>query len=195
MTETNTFIMEKKFFFSLIAGCVALGMVACNNSSNSTSSTDSTSTDSLGSMANTSTSTSNYAARADTVKTNVAAGNYINPKTGKAYTNINVDQNTGALTDESGAPIRRYVDKRTWWVYDTDKWDTIGSARMQGNNLMYRDANGKWVTYDKAWTDDMNNSSMNNQSSDSNMTTSDNPKIKVSDKGNKIKIKNTDNKH
>lgn len=188
----------KKKIFSLLAVCTALGMVACNNSSSTTSTTDSTSSTGT-TVTNTTTSTGNYSARADSVKQNVSAGNYINPKTGKAYTSITVDPNTGALTDETGQPIRRFVDKRTWWVYDANNWDTIGSAHMKGHDLMYRDASGNWVPYDKRWSDNMDNmdnSNMNNmQSSDSGTTehNSGNRKVKVSDNGRKIKIKDKGN--
>lgn len=184
----------KNRIINLLAGCILFGIVACNNSSNTTSSNDSTAKDSSGSSTvNTSTSTGNYAARTDSVNANVSAGNYINPKTGKAYTKINVDPGTGALTDENGAPIRRFVDRRTWWVYDANNWDTVGAAKMHGSSLTFRDPKGNWETYEKVWVDDMNNStgtstsdsSMNN----SNNSNSKNPKVKVSDNGNKIKIK------
>jgi hypothetical protein len=182
--------MKKNKVFSLLAGCVALGFVACNNSSDTSATNDSTGTDtSSGASSGTASSSGNYAARADTVRTNVSAGNYLNPRTGKAYSNITVNPTTGDLTDESGAPIRRFVDKRTWWVYDVPRWDTVGMTEMRSGNLMYRDANGKWVTYDKMWTDDTMSNSTNTgmQSADSS-----NLKVKVADKGNKVKVKKTD---
>ncbi|MFL5741650.1 MAG: hypothetical protein ACJ75B_15600 [Flavisolibacter sp.] len=190
----------KKKVFSLLAAGLAIGMTACNNSSNYSTASDSTATNTT--TATTSTSSGNYAARADTVNTNVSAGNYLNPRTGKAYTKLNLDQSTGRLTDESGKPVRRYVDKRTWWVYDTNSWDTVGSAQMHNGSLMYRGNKGDWEQYDQRWNDDMDNTSMGNDSTSnmSNSSTSgsstdkNNPKVKVSDKGNKVKIKNTDKK-
>src|SRR5438309_654664 len=154
--------MKKNKFLSLVASAALLGLAACNNSSDGTANADSTTRngDSTGSTTTTTTTTTssgNYAARADSVRTNVAAGNYLNPRTGKAYTRLNVDQSTGALTDETGRPVRRYVDKRNWWVYDTNNWDTVGAAQMKNNRLMYRGDNGSWEEYDKRWTDDMNN--------------------------------------
>jgi hypothetical protein len=183
--------MKKKVFSLLTAG-IALGFVACNNSSDNTGATDSTSNNTT--TANTATSTGNYAARADSVRTNVAAGYYLNPRTGKAYSNLSVDQNTGALSDESGRPVKRYVDKRTWWVYDASTWDTVGSAQMQNGSLRYRGDRGDWVDYDKRWSDDMDNTG-NMSSSDTsgtgtgNKSKDANTKVKVADKGNKVKTK------
>lgn len=184
--------MKKNKIFSLLAAGVTLSIAACNNSGTSTSTNDSTNTNNT---TVTNTSTGNYAARADSVKANVQAGYYLNPRTGKAYTRLTVDPNTGMLTDETGMPVRRYVDTRTWWVYDTNTWDTIGSAEMQNNNLLYRDASGSWVPYDKRWAEDMNNgtTNMNDTASTMNNTNTDkNTKIKVSDNGKKIKIKKSD---
>ena len=193
----------KKKVFSLLAAGLAIGMTACNNSSNSSTASDSTATNTT--TATTSTSSGNYAARADSVNTNVSAGNYLNPRTGKAYSKLNVDQSTGRITDESGKPVRRYVDKRTWWVYDTNSWDTVGSAQMHNGSLMYRGDKGYWEQYDQRWTDDMDNtgsmgsdstSTMSNGSSGTTGSSTDkgNQKVKVADKGNKVKIKNTDKK-
>lgn len=185
--------MKKNIFFSFLAAGLAFGFVACNNSGESTSSTDSTNNNN--SATTTHTSTNNYAARADSVRANVAAGYYLNPRTGKPYTNVTVDTLTGSLRDEAGQPIRRFVDRRTWKVYDTQLWDTVGTAEMENNNLMYRSDNGNWVTYDKRWTDDNNTGTMTDSSStttsktatEENGTTS--KKVKVSDNGNKVKIK------
>src|SRR4051812_9920838 len=148
----------KNKVFSLLAAGITLSLAACNNSGETGSTTDSTNN----TTANTATSSGNYAARADSVNANVTAGNYLNPRTGKAYTKLNVDATSGSITDESGKPVKRYVDKRTWWVYDTNSWDTVGSAQMQNGNLRYRGENGDWEEYDKRWSDDMDN--MNNSS-------------------------------
>jgi len=198
--------MKKANVFSLMAAGLTLGFAACNNSGDTAGTADSTSTNTTTSTV---TSTNNYAARADTVRANVTAGNYLNPSTGKPYTTLNVDQSTGALTDESGHPVRRYVDKRSWWVYDANSWDTIGSAEMRNGSLMYRGSKGDWETYDKRWSDDVDSASSMSGSSGSSMDngsmsdtssmgtsgssgSSKNPKVKVSDNGNKIKIKNRD---
>jgi hypothetical protein len=189
------FNMKKKKVLSLLAGVVALGFVACNNSGDSSATNDSLNKDSSGgtSASGTSTSTGNYAARADSVRTNVSAGNYLNPRTGKAYTNITVDPTTGNLTDESGAPIRRFVDKRTWWVWDVPRWDTTGMAQMKNNNLMYRSETGSWVPYDKRWTDDaMDNSNTGTENGTTGSQSGDSLKVKVSDNGNKVKVKKKD---
>jgi len=196
--------MKKNKVFSLLAVGLALGFVACNNSGNGTSSNDSASTTTT--TATTTTTTTNYAARADTVRTNVSAGYYLNPRTGKAYTKLNVDPSTGAITDESGKPVRRYVDKRTWWVYDANSWDTVGSAQLHNGSLMYRGDNGSWEAYDKRWTDDatdnMNGTmrtdsgsasgATNSGSSNMDNTTNGKSKVKVTDNGNKVKIKKTE---
>jgi ABC-type oligopeptide transport system substrate-binding subunit len=193
--------MKKSNVLTLMAAGLALGFVACNNSSESTSTTDTTTTNTTTSTV---TSSGNYAARADSVKANVSAGYYLNPKTGKAYTTLNVDQSTGALTDENGQPVRRYVDNRNWWVYDANSWDSVGSAQLKNGNLMYRDDKGDWEEYDKRWADDSssmsNMSGMNSSTSDTTSTMSGEGsgvgkgvKVKVSDKGNKVKIKKTDN--
>lgn len=195
----------KKQFFSLIAAGISIGFVACNNSGDTTATTDSTTMNTT--TANTSTSTNNYSAMADTVERNSQSGYYLNPKTGKPLT-LKVDRSSGKFTDATtGEPVWRYVDNRTWWVYGGDRWDTMGAAKMQGNNLMYRDANGNWVNYEKRWKE-MDDSmhptmdKMNDSGSMENMKMSDggnkmkdeNMKVKVSDDGKKIKIKKQDRK-
>lgn len=189
--------MKRNKIFGFLTAALAFGFAACNNDSDSTTGT----TDSSGSTNSASgsgTSSNTYAAKADSVRVNVTAGNYLNPRTGKPYTNLSVDRNTGMVTDESGAPVRRLVDRRTWWVYDATSWDTVGSAEERNGSLMYRGSNGEWMEYNKRWTDDMdtmNNNNMNNMDSSAASTgkTNDgNTKVKVSDKGDKVKIKKTD---
>ena len=179
--------MKRNKLFSVLAAGLCIGFVACNSSSDSKA----TNGDSLNnSNTNGATSSGNYAARADTINTNVAAGYYLNPRTGKKYTKLNVDRNTGVITDESGAPVRRYVDTRTWWVYDAGSGDTLGSARMENGNLMYRGNNGEWQTYDKRWTDDttMNNTGMNDSTATgSGADTRGHTKMKVKSSGDKMK--------
>jgi hypothetical protein len=191
--------MKKNKVFSLLATGIALSFAACNNSADNSATNDTTAIDS--NSVTTVTSSNNYAARVDSVNMNVSAGNYLNPRTGKAYTKLNVDANTGKITDESGQPVRRYVDRRNWWVYDTDLWDTVGSAQWKNNQLWYRGDNGDWVEYDKRWTDD--NMSMGDTSTSGNTKVDDNGnkvkddnlKVKVADDGKKVKIKKTDDKH
>jgi len=185
--------MKRAKFFSLMAAGLAITFAACNNSSDGTATNDSLDTN--GTAGTNMTSSNTYAARADTVKAHVTAGDYLNPRTGKAYTNLNVDANTGAITDESGKPVKRYVDKRTWWVYDTQSWDTVGSAQLRNGSLWYRGDKGDWIEYDKRWTDDMDNiDATMTVDSASTSTDASGTKVKVSDKGNKVKIKKTDPK-
>ena len=130
-----------------MAATFALGVVACNNDGDSTTTTDSITTTDL----STNTSTGNYAAQADSFKVNSEAGNYLDARTGKPI-KINVDASTGARVNaETKEPVRYYVDKRTWWVYGDDSWDTVGSAQMEGDELRFRGDNDKWVTYDEKW--------------------------------------------
>jgi hypothetical protein len=136
----------KTKIFSLVAATITLGFVACNSDGDTTSSTDSTTTTDV----TTSTSTGNYAAQADSFKVNSEAGYYLNARTGKPI-KINVDATTGARVNaETNEPVDYYVDKRTWWVYGDDSWDTIGEAQMEGDQLRFRD-NEKWVTFDEKW--------------------------------------------
>lgn len=200
----------KKTFFSLFAASLVVGLAACNNSDESSTNPDSlstgTSTDS--SVSSASMSTQNYAALADTFTRNSAAGVYLDPRTGKSI-NIKVDPQTGKRTNATtGEPVWRYVDNRTWWVYGGDNWDTVGTAKMQNNKLMYRGDNDKWETYDQRWKsyDDsmMNNWKMqnnsgsmmdsgSNMSSDSSMSSNNNdPKVKVGK--HEVKIKDDDGK-
>jgi hypothetical protein len=184
-----------KAIFSLMAALVTLGFVSCNNSGSSASSTDSSTTNTA---TTTATSSGNYAARADSIRINSEAGNYLNPRTGKPV-KLSMNTTSGAVTDESGRPVKRYVDKRSWWVYDVASGDTVGSANMNNGSLMYRGSNGDWETYDKRWTDDttsMNdNSSMNNSDKMNSGSMTDSMgghkklKIKSTDKGVKVKPK------
>jgi hypothetical protein len=160
--------MKRNRIVNLIIASAALTAVSCNNNGNGTGSTDSTNT--TNTATTTQTSTNNYAARADSFRVNSEGGNYLNPRTGKPY-KLSMNTQTGAVSDESGHPVKRYVDKRTWWIYDAASGDTVGSARMNNGNLMYRGTNGDWVPYEKRWTDDMDSSSMN--TNNSSVTTSD----------------------
>ena len=137
----------KTRIFSLVATTITLGFAACNSDGESTTSTDTTVTTDV----STNTSTGNYAAQADSFKTNSEAGYYLDARTGKPI-KINVDATTGTRVNaETNEPVRYYVDKRPWWVYGDDSWDTVGSAQMEGNELRFRGDNDKWVTYDEKW--------------------------------------------
>jgi hypothetical protein len=150
--------MKKTKFFSLFAATLAVGFVACNNESDSTTATDSlstgTTTTDAGSTNSTSTSNQNYTALADTFNTNSEKGVYLDARTGKSI-KIKVDPQTGKRTNATtGEPVWRYVDNRNWGVYGGEGWDTVGSAKMQGNKLMYRGDNNTWVDYNKRWKSD-----------------------------------------
>lgn len=146
--------MKTTRFFSLLAAALSVGFVACNSEGNDTAATDSVSTSTENTAVTTTTSTGDYAAQADSVRINSDAGHYLDARTGKPI-RISVDPQTGARTNaETGEPVWRYVDKRTWWVYGGDGWDSVGEAKMDNGQLTYKDENDAWVTYEKRWQDD-----------------------------------------
>jgi hypothetical protein len=176
----------KTKIFSLVAATITLGFTACNSDGDNTTSTDSTT--STTTDVNTNTSTGNYAAQADSFKINSEAGNYLDAHTGKPI-KIDVDVTTGERVNaETNEPVRYYVDRRTWWVYGDDSWDTIGSARMEGNELRFRDDNDKWVTYDQKWKTDDDEAKMKSDNSKSKVEKDGDSKIK----GDDGKVKNDD---
>jgi hypothetical protein len=132
-------------------------------------------------------STGNYAAMADSVEKNSEQGYYLNPKTGKPYGKLKVDRSTGRVTTEAGEPVWRYVDNRSWWVYGygDSSWNQVGQAQMQGDKLMYKGDNDKWVDYNTRWSkDDEENMKKWKESDNGN-------KVKaVTEDGDKIKVKN-----
>jgi hypothetical protein len=178
-------------------GFVALsvGFMACNNDADTTATTDTTTTDTI-----TSTTTANnvdYAAMADSFRVNSQAGVYLNPKTGKPL-RIKYDVTTRkAVNEETNEPVWRYVDKRNWWVYgyDNDNWNQVGTAKMQGDKLLYQDDSdmNKWVTYDVRWSDD-ETSGTQKVSDDGNKIKDGDTKVKVADDGNKVKVTSGDDK-
>jgi hypothetical protein len=181
--------------FSLVAATVTFGLVACNSNSDSTASTDSTT--STTTEVTTNASTGNYAAQADSFRVNSEAGYYLDARTGKPI-RIRVDASTGArINEETSEPIDYYVDKRTWWVYGDDSWDTIGTARMEGNELRYHDNNDKWVTFDQKWKVDEgdgeakmkagDNKTKVEKDGDTKTQTEDGSKIKTDEEGTKVK--------
>jgi hypothetical protein len=151
----------KKFVFPSLLAATVLGLTACgSDSNNSTSTTGDTSTLNTttagtdASATGTATSTGNYAAFADSVERNSGAGYYVNPRTGKKMT-LRVNRESGAVTNEAGEPVYRYVDTRNWWVYGLDEndwtWRQEGEARMNNNTITYKGDNDQWIEYDKRW--------------------------------------------
>ncbi|HEX2532517.1 MAG TPA: hypothetical protein VHK69_02210, partial [Chitinophagaceae bacterium] len=149
--------MKKLSIFSL-ATILTLGFAACSNEAgnSTTGNADSTGTTAAGdnetaAAATTATSTGNYAAMADSFRTNSEAGNYVDPRTGKSI-RISVDPQTGAkLNAETNEPVTRYVDRRSWWVYDASNDQQIGEARMDKGTLKFKGENDQWVDYDMKW--------------------------------------------
>jgi hypothetical protein len=152
-----------KKMLTLVMALGSIAFVACNNSSDtSASNNDSTNRDSLnnanattGSTANTDTSTTSNAAYADEIEKNSTQGRYVNAKTGKPYKKLSVNRTTGQITDENNQPVWRYVDSQNWWVYGLDDsdwtWRKLGEAKMDKDQLSYKDESGNWVSYDKEW--------------------------------------------
>lgn len=173
----------KRRLFNAGAAVLVLSLAACTNSGNETSNTnDSSTSTTTNTTASTTTTTSenSYTAMADSVERNASAGYYLNPKTGKAYKSLKVDRTTGAITDEAGEPVWRYVDNRNWWVYGDDNmddsmynWGQVGEAKMDKDKIMYKGEGDQWTDYDARW-----------KKSDDDWI----KKHKVSDNGNKEKI-------
>jgi hypothetical protein len=179
-----------KKIFSFLGASVILGLVACNNDSTTTGSNDSTVT------TNTVTSTGDYAAKADSIRINSEAGNYLDAKTGKAV-KLKMDASTGQVTNaETGEPVWRYVDRRNWWVYGGDNWDKLGEARMDSDHLMYRTDDDKWVDYDVRWKDeDMKlEKDWKAKYGDTKVKVGKDGDIKVKDEEGKVKYDADDNK-
>jgi len=193
----------KTTFNGLLALALCAGFAACNNSGDnaSTTTTDSTtSTTTTATTDNTATATAtnsnNYAALADTFRTNSEAGNYLDPRTGKSL-RIRVDTATGMRYNEAtNEPVWRYVDKRTYKVYAGDNnnnsmWDTVGTARMQNSRLEYLDSGStdKWVSYDKRWKvkDDMMGNDWKMKNGDTKIKVSKDGDVKVKDENGKVK--------
>lgn len=150
----------KTRILSLVAATLTVGFVACsgngdNTDGNDSSATASTSVDeSINTGTTTTTSTVNYAAMADSFSTGNNEGRYLDPQTGKPI-RISVDPQTGRRVNaETGEPVWRYVDRKTWWVYGGDEWEPQGEARMDGTTLQYKGDNDAWVTYQERWPND-----------------------------------------
>lgn len=191
--------MKTKFLTWAAAG-ILFGFAACNNDSDGDAANDTTGLDN-NTATTTNTNTTDYAARADSFRVNSEQGNYLDPKTGKAL-RINYDPQTRMTTNaETGEPVWRYVDRRTWWVYGSDtsdNWTQQGEARMEGNRIMYRGDNDQWVNYDNRWaTDDKKRrDDWKARYGDTKVKIGDDGDIKVKDKktGDKIKYDADDDK-
>jgi hypothetical protein len=196
--------MKKTNFFSFLALALSLGVVACNDDADSTSTTDTSTTTMETNTATTdpnttstmNTNTSDYAALADTFRMNSEAGNYLDPRTGRSI-KIGVDPQTGTRYNLSTEePVWRYVDKRTWWVYGGDNWDTMGEARMEDNKIMYKGDGDKWMTYDDRWKmeDEKMMTDWKTKNGGTKIKISKDGDIKVKDESGKVKYDGDDNK-
>jgi uncharacterized protein (DUF2147 family) len=188
---------QNKIFTLLMAASIA-GFVSCNNSSdaavNNGDSIDASST------ADNNVSSGNYSAHADEIEKGSSSGYYINPKTGKAYSKLTVNRETGEITDENNEPVWRYVDRRNWWVYGVDNdwyWTKLGEAKMNNDQLLYKDESGNWVSYDKAWSnnnDETINKSWKAKSGDAKIKFDKDGDVKYKDDSTRIKYDADDNK-
>ncbi|RYY88854.1 MAG: hypothetical protein EOO15_07865 [Chitinophagaceae bacterium] len=171
---------------------ITAALAACNGNGNNDATADTTA---VTTTTTTTSNTGNYAAMADTFRVNSEAGNYLDPKTGKAI-RIRYDATTHrAVNEETNEPVWRYVDRRTWWVYgaDNDNWNQVGEARMEGSTLKYKSSSDdNWLNYDERWSED-DQRYMNEMNASDTTTTTDGTTdangVKVKDNGNKIKDK------
>lgn len=192
--------MKKNHFFTFLIAALAFAFTACNNSGeNSTASEDTLNNAGDNSAVNSQTSTGDYAAFADEIEKNSTQGYYVNPKTGQPYKNLNVNRTTGEITDENNEPVWRYVDNRDWWVYglnDDWTWQKMNQAKMDNDQLMYKDEAGNWVTYDVYWKekDEKMSNDWKTKSGDTKIKVDKDGDIKVKDEEGKVKYDADDNK-
>ena len=190
---------KNKIIGLLAAASIVLGFTACNNSSDGTASNDTTTNTIDATTAGTESSTTDYAAFADSVERNSQSGYYLNPRTGKKMT-LKVDRTSGAVSDAStGDPVWRYVDNRNWWVYGLDDdytWDAMGEAQMKSDKITYRSDDDKWVDYDVRWKSQDENLSKTwkTKSGDVKIKFGKDGDIKIKDKDGKTKYDADDNK-
>lgn len=187
--------MKKTKFLGFCAAVVSLSFVACNNDGDGTADADSTTMTTENTATTTNTSTTDYSAMADTFQMGSSEGRYLDARTGKAL-KINVDPQSGArINAETGEPVWRYVDSRTWWLYGGDDWDTLGEAKMDNGNIMYKGDDDSWVTYDKRWPDDDKmEKDWKKKVGDTKIKVSKDGDIKVKDEDGKVKYDADDNK-
>jgi hypothetical protein len=189
--------MKQYKIFTLLMALGVAAFMSCNNSSDTTA--DNADSTGANSTAGNNTSTSNYSAYADEIEKNSSEGNYINPKTGKPYSKLTVNRETGEITDENNEPVWRYVDKSTWWVYGVDDdwyWTKLGEAKMNNDELVYKDDNGNWVSYDKAWSkdDETINKSWKSKSGEAKIKFDKDGDVKYKDDSTRIKYDADDDK-
>ena len=195
--------MKRNRLLSLLAAGLALGFVACNDSADTTAgnpdSINNTGT-TADNTAGAASSSGDYSAFADDLEKNSQAGYYLNAKTGKPM-KLKVNRTTGEISDETtGEPVWRYVDNRNWWVYGIDDsdwhWDTVGEAKMQNDQLVYKADDGSWISYDKQWmsSDDRINKSWKEKSGNTKIKVSKDGDIKIKDESGKVKYDADDNK-
>ena len=141
-------------FLSLCTAAATLLLASCDNKGTTAETKDSANTETTNTATTTTTSEGNYAAMADSVENNSRQGYYLNPRTGKPYTGLKVDRTTGKVTDETGEPVWRYVDRRNWWVYGGNDWRQVGEAKLEGDKIIYKTDDDKWVDYDARWKKD-----------------------------------------
>lgn len=189
--------MKQIKIFTLLTGLSFALFTSCNNSADTTA--DQTDSSDLNNTTNVSTSTGDYSAYATEIENNSTQGFYINPKTGKAYNKLSVNRTTGEITDENNNPVWRYVDTRNWWVYGVDddwNWERLGEAKMENNNILYKDESGNWVTYDKRWStnEESISKSWKTKSGDTKIKFSKDGDIKIKDDSSKVKYDADDQK-
>ena len=185
--------MNKKFL-SLFAAALSLGFVACNNDGDGTAESDTT-TVTTENTATTINTTNDYTAMADTFQMGNTEGRYLDARTGKAI-KISVDPQTGTRTNaETGEPVWRYIDNRTWWVYGGDNWDTLGEAKMDNGKVVYKGDNDSWVTYENRWPEDEKmEKEWKKKVGDTKIKVSKDGDVKIKDEDGKVKYDADDNK-
>jgi hypothetical protein len=145
--------MKKNKMFTVFTALGFAALLSCNNTSDTTAVNEDTSSGNGTVTSNT--STADNTAYADEIEKSSTEGYYLNPRTGKSYGKLSVNRNTGEISDQNNEPVWRYVDKRNWWVYGVDddwNWIKLGEAKMENDQLRYKDDQGSWVTYDKRWS-------------------------------------------
>ena len=195
--------MKQNRIFNCVAALALTAAVAsCNNDATTSDNADTTSTNPTTTATdnNTLTTSGDYAAYADELEKNSSSGRYINPRTGKAYKKLTVNRSTGEVMDENNQPVWRYVDSENWWVYGLDDsdwtWRRMGEAKMEKDQLMYKDDSGNWINYDTRWkTDDDNvGKSWKTKSGDTKIKVDKDGDIKIKDENGKTKYDADDNK-
>jgi hypothetical protein len=190
MPETKSIAMKLKFL-SLLAGTTLLFASCANNAEGDNKDADTSSVSNTENSGST-TTTNDYAARADEFDRNSEAGKYMDARTGKPV-KLSVDRSTGRVTNrENSQEVTRYiyVDNNDWWVYDWEG-NKLGKAKWEKDKVWFDD-NGNWVDYDAKWKDDATDTKVKVDEDETKMKTDD-TKIKVEKDGD-YKIKTGDKK-